>query len=205
MKTPMPRQSFSATEQVARFSEPLPKRLRKRFALLGGACTAGWLAAALVGHHVDFGPEVHRIGLAVHILALVLSFGTILVLDWLGFLWLLGRGEIHESGRLEASAKPLIWGGLVLLLVSGAVIHPDLGNPVTVVKLGAILLLMLNGLTIAPAMQQLLALPPQTGFGQLGRRLRLRLFIALSISQSCWWTAILIGLFNSALRRWAGT
>lgn len=167
MKTTLTRASISATEQVALFSEPPPRGLRKRLGLLGGACTAGWLSAALVGHHVDFGPEVHRIGLAVHILALVLSFGTILVLDWLGFLWLLGRGEIHESGRLEASAKPLIWGGLILLLVSGALIHPDLNNPVTVVKLGAILLLMLNGLTIAPAMQQLLALPPQTAFGQL--------------------------------------
>jgi hypothetical protein len=111
---------------------------------------------------------------------------------------------MHECGKLEAAAKPLIWGGLALLLASGALIHPDLANPVTVVKLGCVLILMLNGLSIAPAMHQLLALPPQTRFGELGRRLRTRLMIALSISQTCWWTAVLIGLINSTLRRWAG-
>ncbi|WP_144659230.1 hypothetical protein [Paenarthrobacter nicotinovorans] len=172
--------------------------------LLGLLCTGGWIASLLVGHFVDCGPELHRIGLAVHILALVLSFGTILVVDWLGLLWLLGKVQMHESGRLEAAAKPLIWGGLALLLASGALIDPDLGNPVTVIKLVCVLVLMLNGLGIAPAMHQLLALPPQTRFGELGRRLRMRLLIALTVSQTCWWTAVLIGLVNSTIRRWAG-
>jgi len=175
-----------------------------RLIVLGVLCTAGWLASILVGHNVECGPELHRIGLAAHILALVLSFGTILVVDWLGLLWLLGRVHMHESGKLEAAAKPLIWGGLALLLVSGALIDPDLTNPVTAVKLGAVLVLMLNGLSIAPAMHQLLALPPETRFGELGRKLRLRLMIALSVSQACWWTAVLIGLINSTLRRWSG-
>ncbi|WP_049786157.1 hypothetical protein [Pseudarthrobacter phenanthrenivorans] len=90
----------------------LTRRQRRRLVLLGMLCAAGWLASVLVGHYVDCGPEVHRIGLAVHILALVLSFGTILVVDWLGLLWLLGKVEMHASGKLEAAAKPLIWGGL---------------------------------------------------------------------------------------------
>lgn len=127
------------------------------------------------------------------------------MVDWLGLLWLLGKVQIHESGKLETAAKPLIWGGLTLLLASGALIDPDLTNPVTAVKLGAVLVLMLNGLSIAPAMQQLLALSPQTRFSELARKLRLRLMVALSVSQACWWTAVLIGLINSTLRRWAGS
>lgn len=182
-----------------------PVRGRARALGLGLLCTSAWLAAATVGYATDFGPELHRIGLAVHVLALVLSFGAILVVDWLGFLWLLGKRELHESGRLESAAKPLIWGGLSLLLVSGALIHPDLGNPVTVVKLVCVLVLMLNGLAIGPAMRQLLALPPRTRFGDVARRLRTRLLVALTISQACWWTAVMIGLVNSTLRRWAGT
>ncbi len=185
----------------------LPKKTSQqvRFILLGILCTAGWAASLLVGHLVDCGPELHRVGLAIHILALVLSFGTILVVDWLGLLWLMHKVQMHESGKLEAAAKPLIWGGLALLLASGALIDPDLTNPVTVVKLVCVLVLMLNGLGIAPAMHQLLALPAQTRFGELGRRLRCRLIIALSISQACWWTAVLIGLITSTLRRWSGT
>lgn len=174
-----------------------------RLVVLGGLCTAGWLASVLIGAGVDCGPELHRLGLAVHIIALVLSFGTILVVDWLGLLWLLGKVQMHESGKLEAAAKPLIWGGLALLLASGALIDPDLTSPVTAVKLGCVLVLMLNGLSIAPAMHRLLAMPPHTRFGELARRLRLRLMVALTISQACWWTAVLIGLVNSTLRRWS--
>ncbi|WP_228404202.1 hypothetical protein [Pseudarthrobacter sp. L1SW] len=193
-----------APPETARPPAPMSRRQMQRLVLLGVLCTAGWLASVLVGHFVDCGPELHRIGLAVHILALVLSFGTILVVDWLGLLWLLGKMEMHESGKLEAAAKPLIWGGLALLLVSGALISPDLANMVTVVKLVAVLVLMLNGLSIAPAMHRLLALPARTRFSELTRRLRLRLLIALTISQTCWWTAVLIGLINSTLRRWTG-
>ena len=191
-------------QESANLPAPLTRRQRQRLVLLGMLCTAGWLASVLVGHYVDCGPELHRIGLAVHILALVLSFGTILVVDWLGLLWLLGKVEMHASGKLEAAAKPLIWGGLALLLVSGALIDPDLTSPVTVVKLVSVLILMLNGLSIAPAMHRLLALPAHTRFTELTRRLRLRLMIALTISQTCWWTAVLIGLINSTLRRWTG-
>lgn len=178
---------------------------RTQLILLGILWTAGWLASVVIGHHVNFGPELHRIGLAVHILALVMSLGTILVVDWLGLLWLLGKAQMHGSGKLEAAAKPLIWGGLALLLASGVLIRPDLTNPATAIKLGCVLVLILNGLSIAPAMHRLLALPAATRFGQLARVLRLRLMIALSVSQACWWTAVLIGLINSTQRRWSGT
>lgn len=190
--------------QPASLPASLTRRQKQRLVVLGMLCTAGWLASVLVGHYVDCGPELHRIGLAVHILALVLSFGTILVVDWLGLLWLFGKVEMHASGKLEAAAKPLIWGGLALLLISGALIDPDLTSLVTVVKLVCVLVLMLNGLSIAPAMHLLLALPPSTRFTELTRRLRLRLMIALTVSQTCWWTAVLIGLINSTLRRWTG-
>lgn len=189
----------SATEDAP---ASLTRHERQRLVLLGILCIAGWLVSVLVGHYVDCGPELHRIGLAVHILALVLSFGPILVVDWLGFLWLLGKVEMHASGKLEAAAKPLIRAGLALLLISGAPIDPNLSSPVTLVKLASVLILMLNGLSIAPAMHRLLALPPRTRFTELTRRLRLRLMIALAVSQTCWWTAVLIGLINSTLRRW---
>lgn len=127
---PSPDQHASATgpKEAPGPKETDSRRQTVRLVLLGVLCTAGWLASVLVGHFVDCGPELHRIGLAVHILALVLSFGTILVVDWLGLLWLMGKVHMHESPKLEAAAKPLIWGGLALLLVSGALIQPDLGG-----------------------------------------------------------------------------
>jgi len=198
------RPAAPARRNRAALRRATPRKQTIRLILLGILCTAGWLASLLVGHFVEFGPVLHCIGLAGHILALVLAFGTILVVDWLGLLWLMGKVHMHASPKLERATKPLIWGGLALLLASGALIHPDITNPVTAVKLGCVLVLMLNGLSIGPAMHKMFALPRETSFNELGRRLRTRLLIALSISQACWWTAVLIGLVNSTLRRWAG-
>ena len=41
-------------------------------------------------------------------------------------------------------ATPLIWGGLAGLLATGAFLSPHLENPMTDVKLGAVLVLSLN-------------------------------------------------------------
>lgn len=181
-----------------------PRSGRARAALPAFLCVAGWLASVFVGHQLDTTSEVHCIGLAVHILALVVSFGTILVIDWIGLLWLLGKREIHEPGRLESAAKPLIWGGLAMLLASGAFINPELSSVPTRVKLVCVLVIMLNGLAIAPLMHRLLAMPGNTRFGEVARGLRARLVLALTVSQASWWTAVLIGLPNSTLRRWTG-
>ncbi|MFI2565454.1 hypothetical protein [Paenarthrobacter sp. NPDC018779] len=187
------------TTASGRHSLPRTRRLP-----LGLVCFAAWSASVATGQFMDAGPEIHRIGLAVHVLALVLAFGTILVVDWLGLLWILGKVALHEPGKLESVARPLIWGGIALLLASGATIKPDLGNPATCVKLVSVLVLMLNGLGVSPAMHKLMSLPPQTRLGGLGRRLRARIMIAAAVSQGCWWTAVLVGLINSTVRRWAG-
>ncbi len=114
-----------------------------KLVLLGLGCSAAWLASVLFGGYLDPGPAIHRIALAAHILALVLSFGAILVLDWVGLLWLLGRRDAHR-------------------------------------------------------------LPPGTLFTAMAAGLRARLLAALCISQTCWWTSVLVGLLNSTLRRWTG-
>lgn len=176
------------------------RRLAAR-AALGASAWAGSVAAAAV---VEASPEVHGAALAAHILALVVAFGTILVVDWLGLLWLLGRATVHEPGRVGAVARPLIWGGLGLLLASGVFLRPDLSSPVTAVKLVCVLALILNGLLIETTMEEFTALPGSTRFSGLAGRLRARLLVLLSVSQASWWTCVLIGLANSTLRRWGG-
>ena len=176
-----------------------------KLALLAVGCSAAWLASVLIGGSFDPGVQIHRVALAAHILALVLSFGAILVLDWVGLLWLLGRRDVHDTRRLDSAAQPLIWGGLAILLISGALLHPDLASPPTQIKLVSILVLMLNGLVLTKTMKQLHQLPPETLVTAMAAGLRARLLAALCISQTCWWTSVLVGLLNSTLRRWTGT
>ncbi|MFC8040541.1 hypothetical protein ACFUOZ_14420 [Paenarthrobacter sp. NPDC057355] len=165
-------------------------------------CSLAWANSLLVGYAFDFGPDIQRVGLAAHILSLVVAFGAILVVDWLGTLWLFGKTPLQVAATLESAARPLIWGGLALLLLSGALIRPDPGSALTWVKLVCILILMLNGVFMHPVLRQLFTLAPGTRYVDLGRRLKIRLMVTAGISQACWWTAVLIGLVNSTLRRW---
>lgn len=172
-----------------------------RLAGLALLCTGGWVASVTVGGSLDAALGVQQIALAVHIMAMVVSLGAILLIDWVGLLWLLGRRQIHEPGRVESAAVLLIWGGLGMLLLSGAFISPDLSDTPTRVKLACVLVLMLNGVAIAPVMKRLHEMPASTKFSQLSLGLRARMLMALSISQACWWSAVVIGLLNSAIRR----
>lgn len=126
------------------------------------------------------------------------------MLDWVSLLWLLGRRDVHDTRRLDSAAQPLIWGGLAILLISRALLHPDLSSPPTQIKLVSILVLMRNGLVLTKTMKQLHQLPPETLFTAMAAGLRARLLAALCISQTCWWTSVLVGLLNSTLRRWTG-
>ncbi|MBO1266699.1 hypothetical protein J1902_01660 [Arthrobacter sp. PO-11] len=168
--------------------------------LLVLAVAAAWIASVSIGSTITVDPLISRFAVIIHIMSLVLSFGAILLLDWVGFLWLTGRRRLHETSRLESAAGPLIWGGMAGLLASGALVHPDITSPITQLKLGAILALLLNGILLIPFMRRLHAMPQGTRFADLPRRIHVRLIACLTISQVSWWTAIVIGFINSAIR-----
>jgi hypothetical protein len=70
-------------------------------------------------------------------------------------------------------------------------------NPMTDVKLAAVLALSLNGIMLIPLMRRLAHLPPDSSFGALSIGQRTHLLLSLTISQACWWTAIIIGFINA--------
>ncbi|CAI3794375.1 hypothetical protein NKCBBBOE_01044 [Pseudarthrobacter sp. MM222] len=169
--------------------------------VLSLAATAAWGASVAVGSALTFDPGVHRLALAAHVLAMVLAFGSVIVVDWVGFLWLIGKRRLHDTSRLESAAAPLIWIGLAGLLFTGAFIHPDITSSATQLKMCCVLGLMLNGISLIPVMRRLHALPDGTNFKEVCGNLRARLLVALVLSQAFWWTAIIVGFANSMSRR----
>ncbi|WP_299166546.1 hypothetical protein [uncultured Arthrobacter sp.] len=93
---------------------------------------------------------------------------------------------------------PIIWGGLAGLLVTGALINPAMDNPLTVIKVSAVLVLMLNGILLIPCMRRLNSMPAGTRFGDVPGGMRVHLLICLALSQTCWWTAMVVGFINSS-------
>ncbi|SKB43063.1 hypothetical protein SAMN05660473_00605 [Arthrobacter sp. 49Tsu3.1M3] len=64
--------------------------------------------------------------------------------------------------RLDGAATPLIWGGLAGMLATGVFLNPHLNNPMTDLKLAAVLVLSLNGIMLIPLMRRLARLTPRS-------------------------------------------
>lgn len=170
---------------------------RRLVAILSVSAVVAWSLVLLLATTLKVEGPPHTFALIVHILAMVLAFGAIMLVDWHGFLWLLGRRELSETIRLDGAATPLIWIGIAAMLTTGAFLYPDLGNPLTVVKLVAVLVLILNGIMLLPLMRRLVVMPPTTSFAGLTVGHRIHMLSCLVISQVSWWAAIIIGFVNA--------
>ena len=159
---------------------------------------AALLAAIAVSRVVPADYALRPAVLSLHVLALVVSFGAVLVIDWHGLLWLAGRRGLTESTRLAAGAGPLIWGGLAGLIVSGALLHPNLTSPLTVTKLVLVLAVAWNGAAMSALRRRMAQLPAYVTPGNLPRRDWRLMMTATVVSQVGWWGAILIGFVNSS-------
>ncbi len=170
---------------------------RRLVVALSAAAAVAWLLSVTTSTVVHVGGTAYYLAVVLHVLSLVVAFGAIILVDWHGFLWLIGRRTLGEIIRLDGAATPLIWGGLAGMLATGVFLSPHLYNPMTDVKLAAVLVLSLNGILLIPLMRRLAHLPPGSGFSALTAGQRTHLLLCLAISQGCWWTAIIIGFINA--------
>ncbi|NBE51819.1 hypothetical protein [Streptomyces boluensis] len=129
----------------------------------------------------------------LHLVSLVVGLGSVLAVDWFALLWVLGRRRLPEVLRTACTLQVPIWLGLAGLVVTGLFLRPDLESPLTLLKLGLVLAITLNGLYAHWLGQRL------DGYrdGRVPRPLRIRSAVAASVSQLGWWGASLIGFLNS--------
>lgn len=142
---------------------------------------------------------VYTAGVVVHLLSLIAGFGAVMLVDWHGLLWLIGRRQLAEVGRLAEAANPLIWTAMIGLLASAAVLKPNLASEMTWVKIVAVLLICLNGVWLS-ALGRVLSARPSYTPQSMPTSLRRRLVTATVASHLGWWTAIAIGLVTNLHR-----
>lgn len=176
-------------------SAPRRFRHRRRASLYvpGLALVAAWTAMFLTVPHIHIGANLHEVALFAHLAALVLGFGAVLTLDWFGLMWMLRRQTLTTLVRVAQVVHTPIWLGLAGLTLSGVLLAPNTGAPLTVVKLLAVLVVALNGLAAAKVQERLVALDGATP----SRRLLLTSVLVASISQAGWWTATIVGFLNA--------
>jgi hypothetical protein len=132
------------------------------------------------------------VALFVHLISLVVGFGSVLAVDWYGLLSLTRRVTIGDVLLTAERMTPLIWIGLTGLTISGALLKPDLDSWLVVVKLGCVLGVAIVGvlaLSTSRLMERQMPAP--------ARSLIRRGMVLAGASQTFWWTAVVIGFITN--------
>ncbi|CAM3899668.1 hypothetical protein [Smaragdicoccus niigatensis] len=156
-----------------------------------GAC-AGIGAAIWMSQHLTVDPALRLAGLFLHLVALAIGFGAVLIADYHLILWVLGRSTLSDAVRSAERVGIPIWVGLAGLVVSGMVLSPVLSSALTQVKVVAVLILTVNGIQAMALGRKMGAV----GTGTLPVGLMLRGGATATVSQICWWIAVGVGFWN---------
>jgi hypothetical protein len=143
---------------------------------------------------------LHTPALFGHLASVIAGLGAAVLLELSGLLWMLRRADIDDLRRVERLVTTLAWLGIVGLLATGAFLQPDLGEPLTAIKMVAVLIAAMNGVGMTRLTDELARLPGGVRFSALPRRLQAWCVWSAVVSQSAWWTAVLIGMLNTASR-----
>lgn len=149
------------------------------------------LIIASASQLIDPSPMVHRAAQFVHLVCVVVGFGSVIVVDWFGLRWRLGLTPLKTVVETAGVLAGPIWFGFGGLLLSGMFLSPDFSSPLTRVKIGTVALAGVAGV-LALILGRRLSSPRQEPTRRL---LRTALTVAV-MSQICWWTSAVIGFLN---------
>jgi len=134
-------------------------------------------------------PVAHDVALFGHLACLVVGFGAVLAVDWIGLLWAIRRRTLDEVLTTATNAQVPIWAGYVGLVATGLLLEPEVDVLRTQVKLALVLVIGLNGLC-ALWLHLLLQVRRTRG-------VFLASVVCATVSQAGWWTATVIGFINA--------
>ena len=166
--------------------------LTKSEARLLGLVSVSIVGLVLVSTLINPPQWVQVIALFVHLISLVVGFGSVLAVDWFGLLSVSRRVTIGDVLLTAERMTPLIWIGLAGLTVSGVVLKPDLSSWLIVVKLSCVLGVGIVGvlaLSTSRLMERQMPTP--------ARSVVRRGMVLAGASQTFWWTAVIIGFMTN--------
>lgn len=133
--------------------------------------------------------------LFVHLGGLVLGFGSVLVTDLYGTLWLAGRQPYRQVVTVGAVTEKFVWVGWTIMVAAGIpllVIKGEVDN-LMLIKLFFVALIGLNGLALSRVQHR----AADFGAGdELPSRFIVWSALSLFVSQVGWWGAVLIGFLH---------
>jgi hypothetical protein len=137
-------------------------------------------------------PLVHSIALFGHLGSLVVGFGSVLGVDYYGFLWFLRRISLQTMLQQADRMGPLIWLGLGGLVATGALMQPQLSSPLILIKMACVVAVGITGVLALSTKRAMVRAMPS-----VGRPLLIRGLLLAAASQALWWSAVVIGFLNA--------
>lgn len=171
---------------------------RHRRAVAYWAVVIAWLGSIGLGAALSPPPVIHLVALALHLASVIVGLGAALMVEYQGILWTTGRQGVRDLEHVERFTSPVVWLGILGLLASGALLEPDLAHPLTAIKLAAVLVVACNGVGVTRLTRELARVPASAPFRSLPLRLRMWCMGSAATSQLAWWTAVIVGMLNTA-------
>jgi hypothetical protein len=178
-------QMFARTMRLTSLVTPSEARLL-------GLVIASMVALISLSTLVNPPHWMQLVALFIHLISLVIGFGSVLAVDWYGLLSLSRRVTLGDVLLTAERMTPLIWIGLAGLTASGVLLKPDLSSWLVVVKLCCVLGVGIVGV-LALATSRLMERQMPTP----KRSLIHRGMVLAGLSQSFWWTAVVIGFITN--------
>jgi len=129
----------------------------------------------------------------LHILSIFVTGLAVLYSDEQGLLWILGKKETLDPGRIEKLHVVVSVGLALIILTGGLLALPSLSyylhNTIFLVKMGFVGALIVNGFFIG----SVATLSTTHTFASLTHRQRISLFVSGAVSVCSWGAALLAG------------
>ncbi len=137
---------------------------------------------------------IFYVALFVHLSCLILGFGSVMVIDTFGLLWLFKKAKMSFIMKVAETTQKLIWVGWSGMILSGLILITSKGyvDNLTKIKLFFVLMVGINGILL----HRLKKWSEQIGDNPVPPRLFFRTMLSTAISQTGWWGALLIGFLH---------
>jgi hypothetical protein len=140
-------------------------------------------------------PTAFYILLFFHLGFLILGFGSVLVTDLYGLLWIRDRVRFKQILRVSGVTQKFIWtgwAGMVIVGIPMIIIKGNIDN-LMILKIAFVILIGLNGIPLHMIQKKLQEFKDEDVVPGI---FIFRLILCISISQIAWWGAIVIGFLH---------
>jgi|GEM_PF-1867342 len=135
---------------------------------------------------------MHKTILFIHLVSLIVAYGTIMFVDFYGLFWAFGKRTNEQVMQISGPAQVLVWGGLLGLVTTGIIMRPDLSRPLTIFKMAAVFIIVVNGFNL-DLVQRKLKESKGLDFWKLPKKIIFWSVTSLVLSQLAWMSATIAG------------